>query len=63
VTILLVEHHMQVVMAVCDRILVLNFGRPIAEGSPAAVRDDPAVNAAYLGTEVRDAAAGAPGRA
>ena len=59
VTILLVEHHMQVVMAVCDRILVLNFGRPIAEGSPAAVRDDPAVNAAYLGTEVRDAAAGA----
>jgi ABC-type branched-subunit amino acid transport system ATPase component/ABC-type branched-subunit amino acid transport system permease subunit len=52
VTILLVEHHMQVVMAVCDRILVLNFGRPIAEGAPAAIREDPTVNAAYLGTEV-----------
>jgi ABC-type branched-subunit amino acid transport system ATPase component len=52
VTILLVEHHMQVVMAVCDRILVLNLGRPIAEGAPAAIREDPTVNAAYLGTEV-----------
>ena len=56
VTILLVEHHMQVVMAVSDRILVLNFGRPIAEGPPAAIREDPTVNAAYLGTEVRDLA-------
>ena len=63
VTILLVEHHMQVVMGVSDRILVLNFGRPIAEGTPAAIRDDPAVNAAYLGTEVRDAAPGVAERA
>jgi ABC-type branched-subunit amino acid transport system ATPase component len=63
VTILLVEHHMQVVMAVSDRILVLNFGRAIAEGTPAAVRDDPAVNAAYLGTEMRDASATTPTRA
>ncbi len=63
VTILLVEHHMQVVMAVSDRILVLNFGRAIAEGTPTAVRDDPAVNAAYLGTEMRDASATTPTRA
>ncbi|MGH7264675.1 MAG: ABC transporter permease subunit [Candidatus Rokuibacteriota bacterium] len=52
VTVLLVEHHMQVVMAACDRILVLNFGRPIAEGPPAAIREDPQVVAAYLGLDL-----------
>jgi branched-chain amino acid transport system ATP-binding protein len=48
-TILLVEHHMDLVMAVCDEILVLDFGKPIAFGPPGRIRDDPAVAEAYLG--------------
>jgi branched-chain amino acid transport system ATP-binding protein len=48
-TVLLVEHHMDLVMSVCDEILVLDFGKPIALGPPAAIRDDPAVAEAYLG--------------
>jgi branched-chain amino acid transport system ATP-binding protein len=48
-TILLVEHHMDLVMAVCDEILVLDFGKPIAFGPPGQIRDDPAVAEAYLG--------------
>lgn len=50
--ILLNEHDMDVVMSVCDRIIVLDAGRMIAEGSPAQVRDDPNVQLAYLGEQV-----------
>ncbi len=49
-TILLVEHHMNLVMQVSDRVVVLDFGRRIAEGTPAEVRRNPEVIRAYLGT-------------
>ena len=55
-SVLLIEHHMDVVMSVCSRLYVLNFGEVIASGDAEKVRRDPAVMAAYLGTGGNDVA-------
>ena len=55
ITILLVEHLMDLVMGISDSVLVLNYGQVLAYGSPEAVQNNPAVIEAYLGVEVADA--------
>ncbi len=55
-SVLLVEHHMDLVMKVCDEITVLDFGRVIAHGTPAEVKDDPSVLSAYLGDAMEQGA-------
>src|SRR3954452_12718230 len=54
-TMLLIEHHVPLVLSVCDHVYVLNFGRLLAEGRPSVIQTHPEVVAAYLGGEAPDA--------
>ena len=50
-SILMIEHHMQVIMGICDHIYVLNYGGQIADGTPKEIQENPAVIQAYLGVD------------
>ena len=54
ITVLMIEHHMQMVQTISDRVLAINFGRPITQGSPSRVASHPQVIQAYLGAEEED---------
>jgi branched-chain amino acid transport system ATP-binding protein len=54
-TVLLIEHHMDVVMELCDHIVVMNFGEKLAEGTPEEIQNHPAFLEAYLGEDYQRA--------